>query len=147
MRTSLSTAACFMLIGCSMHLGVPPASRLYEAVEVVSTAVEPGLEHMLRAGVLDGLAARDALAGEGEAVAMTVESTTWAPSSRGTASVIYEATLTVRFSSGGRTERFSRSARTNAYASAADAEADRPRLFAGLCEEVAALGVLWLVTG
>ena len=137
------STAWVLLLGCRAHLGVAPAEVGYRGVEVTAAVAEPEVGDELRASLGAALAARSALDEAGGVLGAEVLDADLAPASRFGETVLYRATVRVRFRAGGRTHDVLVERDVADPGSAEGAVILRAALLRSLLDEAAALGVAW----
>lgn len=137
------STACVLLLGCRAHLGVAPTEARYRGVEVRAAVAEADVGDDLRAALGAALAARAAMDDAGGLLTAEVLDADLSPASRFGETLLYRASLRVRFGAGGQTHEV-RVERDIADPGSAEAAVTlRPTLLRALVDEAAGMGVAW----
>lgn len=135
-----------LLLGCTMHWGMPPAT-VWHLATVSAPVAEPEVDRSVQDALLNRLSLRRAL-GNSEARSLTAEvlAADWLPVGRSGDQLLYEARLLVRLRAGPQERTFSASQTVPDPGSAAAAVPLRNQVFAQLAEVVATAGVNWVLS-
>ena len=134
-----------LLIGCTVHLGVMPASGAWSVGDVSAPVAEPDVDTWVRESVTTALSARRALDPSAPAVRVTVTEAMWTPARRSGDVLLYDARLTLRLEAGERTVTRTRTRTVVDPGGAAGARVLREDTLRALAREVAEDGVGWLL--
>jgi hypothetical protein len=134
------------LVGCAVHVGLPPVAGPYAVGAVAAPVSEPGIDALLEVGLRRALAARGVYDPAAVRVDVAVVTAELLPARRAGATLVYEARLVVRFEVGERAWTATRTRSLADPGSAAAARVIRDALFAALAEQVAEDGVSWLLS-
>jgi len=135
----------FLLLAACVHLGTVPVGEGWNVVAAHAPVVEPGVDEAVRGAVVQALAARQA-AGPAP-LHVWVERADWRPGRRTGDTVIYDATLAVRFVAGARERTVTASRPVPDPGTAGAAVEVRAAAFLALARQAADEGVAWLVLG
>ena len=134
------------LIGCFLHVGVPPTSSWWVA-QAENASIEPELDTIFSQALQSSLAGRNALGTPAASpVHVRVVIADWSPSLRSGDQLLYEARLTIEAVTPTETRRFSVSRLVPDPGSAGAAQELRTQVFHDLVGIVADLVADWLTS-
>lgn len=131
--------------GCTLRVGVMPASGAWAVGDVSAPVAEPDVESWVRESLTSALASRRALDPAGSPIRVTVTEATWSPARRSGDVLLYDARLTVLLEAGGRAVTRTRMWTSVDPGNAASARALREDTLRMLALAATEDGVSWLL--
>ncbi|MDP2305354.1 MAG: hypothetical protein Q8P18_04940 [Pseudomonadota bacterium] len=144
-RALLVTLPVALHGGCTVHVGVMPASGAWAVGDVSAAVAEPDAETWVREAVTTALASRHALDPAGPAIRVSITEAAWSPARRSGDVLLYDARLTLRMEAGGRVVTRTRAWTAVDPGDAAGARALREQTLRMLARAATEDGVTWLL--
>ena len=141
----MSMLWALLVAGCTLHVGVMPASGAWAVGDVSAPVAEPDAESWVRESVTTALASRRALDPAGAPIRVTVTEATWSPSRRSGDVLLYDARLTLRLEAGDRVVTRTRTWTAVDPGDAAGARVLREDTLRMLARAAVEDGVTWLL--